>query len=359
MKQITEINLTQKDTVELASITNFDQMHIKCFATTEGKNLNGTEFPRNTLLASYKSLIDTHVWIVPDKYGFPTGHGFDFTSAEFDMEKRKNIGHIKNAYPVIVTKDEQIVDVSEMNIEDFPEGELRIVADLAIDKFYFSEIADNLKYLHSINDLFFSMEALTKGVQKEDRRECSEISFTGLAIVSNPAFVNSKSIEIAQRKEEEHSLDFEKEYNELKTKYDTVVAENETLKNASAGITEVATELATAKTELATANKTIDELKVYKEKFETAEKEKLGKTRAEQMKKLGKEIEASELAEKTDVEFAQLVIEAASTFEAKPLEDKDDDEGIDVAGVLSFNHSKKNKFDKLDEALRSLVKEDK
>lgn len=351
-EKITEINLTQEKTIEFASITNFDQMHIKCFATTEGVNGNNTKFPRDVLLASYKSFIDQPVWIVPDKYGFPTGHGYDLNTAEFNKEVRKNIGHIKNAYPVVVGKDGQIADVSEMKTEDFPDGELRIITDLVISKFYFSEIAENLKYLHNINDLFFSMEALTKGHIDGYVKECSEINFTGLAIVSNPAFVNSTSIEIAQRKEEEKLVDFEEKYNALVKDYDTVVAENKTLKENSNKAVTLATELADKQKELDTANATIAELEPYKEKVETAEKEALGKERAEKLAKVGVTTDSKELEDKTETEFAEMILAAVDKMKA--------DEGAgnerNTSGVIFYDHSKHSDIDELGRALEALCK---
>lgn len=370
-KKVKNFDLTSNTNIEFASIEDMDLMRIKCFATHEGKNENGAIFPREVLLASYKSFIDKRVVIVPDKYGFPVGHGYDFKKHVFDENKRKTIGHITNAYPVIVTDTEQIIDVSELaeanKTKELPNGELRIITDLVIDKFYFSEIAENLKYLHRINDLFFSMESLTAQTALSDgSRKCDEIKFTGLAIVSNPAFANAKSIEIAQK--EEKQVDYEKAYKELKEKYDELLKEkapkepgkegddDKKKKEVAEKLVEQATEIANLSKELASVKEENENLKEYKEKFEVAEKEKLGTERATKMKKLGVEKEAKELAELSDVEFAELIIKESDNFKVAGIEG--DGGTIEISEGHYEVHNRKSDVEKLVEGLNSLFEEE-
>lgn len=362
--EMKEFDLTCNTNVVLASIDDLDLMRIKCYAVHEGENENGVVFPRNILLASYKSLIDKRVVIVPDKYGFPVGHGYDFKKHTFNEDKRKTIGHVCNAYPVIVTSDEQIIDLSELVKTDiegksFPDGQLRIIAELVIDKFYFSEIAENLKYLHKINDLFFSMESLTAQKQLDNgTRECSVIKFTGLAIVSNPAFVNAKSIEIAQ-KEEKH-VDYEKMYNELKAKYDELLKkvngdsskkteEDKKKKELAEKLVEQSTQIVDLKAELASAKEENLKLTQYKEKFEVAEKEKTTVTRAEKLKKLHIKADTEKFKDLSDVEFAEFIIDEV---------DKVDTEDIEVSEAHYESHGKKSYVSDLIKGLNALIKED-
>lgn len=315
-----ELNLTnaQKD-FEFASIYDADLLRIKAYAVTEGRNLNGTIFPRKILFLAYKTFIDKPVIIVPNKDDLPTGHGYDFKNNTFDINKRKNIGHIVDAYPVLVDDNgevEQVYDAEQLDAN--PDKELRIVVDAVIYKNYYSDIAEKLQYLHSVGNLSLSMESIINAINTDDDgKVATDISFTGLAIVDTPAFVNSKSIALAEKEEE--NMDFEKEYNELLVKYNSLKenAEVKAKEEKDALATEVASvkeELAKAKTELAEANATIETLKPYKEKVEVAEKEALGNERAEKLKKLGVEKDATELAEMTKEQFADELIEAAENY---------------------------------------------
>lgn len=366
MDKITSVDLTSKKAIEIASISDIDLMRIKCFALNEGKNENGTIFPRDKILSSYKTLIDKPVIIVPDKYGFPTGHAFNFITGTFDEQKRKRIGHITSAYPVIV-KDSHITCIDEQKLNDdsfkFPEGQLRIVVDMVIYKDYLTKIADVLEYLHNINDLFFSIESL---VIKNDN-ECEKIHFMGLTVVANPAFVEAKSIEIAVKiiEKEEKKVDYEKLYNELKEKYEALKKQLESshtgkspedekkeketaekLEKASEKIADLTKELAEVKT-------SCEVLKEYKEKFEVAEKKAIGKERAEKLKKLGVEKDEKELSEMSTIEFAELIIKESKNF--KPNNTEDDD--IEVAEKKFASYEKKSAKKALEEALNQLMEE--
>ena len=76
---------------QMASIQDADLLRIKCYATHEGKNANGTIFPRKILLSCYRTFIDKPVWLVPDLNLHPSDHGYDFKRQKFDEKKRINV----------------------------------------------------------------------------------------------------------------------------------------------------------------------------------------------------------------------------------------------------------------------------
>lgn len=345
-----DIDLTKaKSDIELASVYDADLMRIICFATTEGRNENGVIFPRQNLMASYRTFIDKPVIIVPDRFDNPSTHGFDYKTQTFDLEKRKNIGHITDAFPVFVDKNGDIYrvwEVEECNNEEFAECELRIVTELVVYKNYYTDIAERLEFLHSIGNLSFSMEALTNSYSTDDGgRVCTDIVFTGLAIVDDPAFVNAKSIEVSEK--EEKDMEFKEMYEAEKAKNDTLIAEKanvETeLANTKEELTSTKEDLATVKTELAEVKAENESLKPFKEKVELAEKEELGKTRLAKLEKLGvKDLDAMELAEKSKEEFADMLVEAAENYVPEVAEKKDD-----VIGLPNVNTDMKSNVDKL------------
>lgn len=320
-----DINLTDaKSKIELASIQDADLMRIRAYAVTEGKNLNGTIFPRKILFMSYRTFIDKPVIIVPSNNDLPTGHAYDMKKGTFDISKRKNIGHIVDAYPVLVDSNGEYVEAYSIeDLDQHPDSELRIMVDMVIYKNYFAEMSEKLELLHNSGGLSFSMESVISAIKTEDNgKVATDISFTGLAIVDTPAFVNSKSIEVAE-KEENNIMDYEKAYNELLEKYNALKAKvdgqnKDKKEKENAELTEQLTstkeELATVKTELAEANATIDSLKPFKEQVENAEKQKLGEERAAKLKKLNVEKDATELAEMSKEQFADVLVEAAENF---------------------------------------------
>jgi hypothetical protein len=309
---IINVDLTSKENIELSSVNSADLMYVRAFATHEGINANGVRFKRETLLKSYKTFIDKPVIMVADKNNLPTGHGYSYATKTFDENKRKYIGHITNAFPVIVNDEGVFTMAEELEENEFPNGELRICVDFVVYKYYLNEIAERLQFLHDIGDFNFSMESKTFGNTENDGiRDCEDILFTGLTVVARPAFPHSQSITVAEEKEE-HLMDFEKMYNDLKADYDTLVANNTANEEMANELAEVKTELAEVKGQLAEANSTIESLKPYKEKVEIAEKEALGKERASKLAKFGVEVENTiELAEKTANEFADMLCEAA------------------------------------------------
>lgn len=324
---ISVVDLTHTNPkIEIASQWDSDLMRIKAYAVTEGRNLNGTIFPRKLLYMSYRSFIDKPVVIVPNKNDLPTGHGFDFKKETFDITKRKNIGHITNAYPVLVNEIGHVVDVyDEAELDKHPNSELRIVVDMVIYKNYYTDISERLESLHNIGSLSFSMESIISAVSTKDNgKVATDIAFTGLAIVDKPAFVNSKSIELAEK--EEKDMEFKEMYEAEKARNEALIAEKTSVETELASVKdEIAStkeELANAKTELAEAQATIESLKPYKEQVEVAEKEALGQARAEKLAKLGVEVEATELAELTKEEFADKLIEAADNFKPEVAEVK-------------------------------------
>lgn len=339
--------------IELASIHDADLMRIICFGTHEGENLNGVVFPKKVLAASCRSFVDKPVVIVPNKYNLPTGHGFDFNKQTFDLDKRKNVGHITDAYPVFVTEDDGILEVYDMAMLDderYANCELRIITELVVYKNYFADIAERLEFLHSIGNLSFSMEALVSSYKTEDdSKVCTDIMFTGLAIVDEPAFVNSKSIEVSEK--EEKDMEFKEMYEAEKAKNEALVAEKATVESELATskeeLTSTKEELANVKTELAEVKAEVESLKPFKEQVELAEKENLGKERLAKLEKLGvKDLDAMELAEKTKEEFADMLVEAADKYVPEVAEKQDD-----VMGLPEVNTGMKSNKEKLIELL--------
>lgn len=349
------LDLTKKDTnFEIASAQDNDLMKILCYATHEGENLNGTIFPPKVLINCYRTFIDKPLVIVPTKFNDPTGHGFDFKKQKFDNTKRVQIGHVIDAYPVMVGEDNEpirIWDAEELGRDEYSGKELRIVTALVVYKHYFADIAERLKLLHNLGDLKFSMEAVVDAIPTEDGgRVCTDIAFTGLAVVDNPAFVRAHSIDVASQKEDE-DMDFEKLYQDEKAKNETLTAEKAVVDNeleqVKTELAEVKEELANSKAEVATKNAEVETLKVYKEKVEAAEKEELGKERAAKLSKFGvKDIDANELAEKTKDEFADMLIEAAEKMEVANVE-----VATEVIGLPQHNTDVKSNKDKLLEFL--------
>jgi hypothetical protein len=305
---------------------------------------------------SYRSFIDKPVIIVPNKDDLPTGHGYDFKKEKFDIAKRKNIGHIIDARPVLVGNGEIVEVYDEHDLDKHIDKELRIVVDMVIYKNYYMDISERLESLHNAGVLSFSMESVISAISTKDNgKVATDISFTGLAIVDKPAFVNSKSIELAEK--EENEMDFEKMYEAEKAKNETLIAEKANIETELASVKEeVVTakeELAQVKTELVEANATIETLKPYKEQVEVAEKEALGQERAGKLAKLGMEVDATELAEMTKEQFADKLIEAADNFKPEVAE-------VQTEVSANFHESKLSNSNKdiLSEALESLMKKD-
>ena len=358
-KTLSEINLDftkAKSEIEVASFSDVDLMRITCFATTEGENLNSLIFPRKILMASYQSFIDKPVIIVPSRDNLPTGHGFDFKKQAFDLDKRKNIGHIKNAYPVFVSKAGDIYhvyDMSELDNEEYANCELRVIAELVVYKNYFADISERLEFLHSIGNLSFSMEALVSSYNTDDdSKVCTDIMFTGLAIVDEPAFVNSKSIVVSEK--EENNMEFKEMYEAEKAQNETLIAEKSNLENdlnvAQEELASIKEELANTKAELAEVKVENESLKPFKEKVELAEKENLGKERIAKLEKLGvKDLDIMEMAEKTKEEFADMLVEAAENYTPEVAEKQDE-----IMGLPRVNTSMKSNKDKLIELLGKL-----
>ena len=361
-EKTTIIDLTKKDSLfEVASARDADLMQILCYATHCGENLNGTIFPPKILFNSYRTFIDKPVVIVPDQFNNPTGHGYDYKNEKFDNDKRVQVGHIIDAYPVVVKDDDEILrvwDIEDLDSNECKDGELRIVTAIVIYKHYFSDIAQRLKLLHEVGNLKFSMEAVVDAHQAEDGgRVCTDINFTGLAIVDKPAFARAHSIEVAGQKEEEQ-MEFKEMYEAEKAKNETLIAEkalvDEELSNTKTELAEVKEELANSKAEVANVRAEVETLKPYKEKVETAEKEQLGKDRAAKLEKFGvKDSNIDELAEKTPEEFADMLVEAAEQMEVVVA--SKEGEGTNVYGVPKHDTKMKSDKDKLLSCLNGLL----
>ena len=332
------VDLTKKETqFELASVKDADLMKILCYAVTEGKNVNGAIFPRTELMASYRTLIDKPVVIVPDKFNNPTTHGYDYKKKAFMNDKRVNIGHIVDAQPVIVTQDGEVHNVyslEDLNAEELKDGELRIITTLVIYKHYLYDIAERLKLLHELGNLSFSMESVVDSYEGEDgSRICSNISFTGLAIVDKPAFAKAKSIEVAGQKEDEDFMEFKEMY-EAEVKKNTELTEEINKEKANSSelanqieslqneISEIKEELANSKKDVASAQAEVESLKPFKEQVQIAEKAKLGEERVAKLEKFGvKDADANELAEMSKEDFADKLVEAAENMTVEMAEE--------------------------------------
>lgn len=357
-------DLTKKETqLEIASVRDADLMKIRCFATTEGENLNGTIFPPKILLNCYRTFIDKPVVIVPDGFNNPTGHGYDYKKQEFQNDKRVNVGHIVDAFPVFITDEGDMIEVYG-GAEDYDifsedrKGELRIITDLVIYKHYFYDIAERLKLLHDLGNLSFSMESMVDYYKTEDGAAvCTDISFTGLAIVDKPAFVRAKSIEVAGQKGDEEAMEFKEMYEAEKAKNEALIAEkavvDEELEKTKTSLAETKEELANSKAELANAQAEVEVLKPYKEQVENAEKEALGKERAAKLEKFGiKDIDVAELSEMSNVDFAEKLVEAADNMKVEVAEESKPE----PMGVPQYNPSAGSNQDKLMKALGNLLK---
>lgn len=342
--------------IELSESTDQDLMRIKCFGCHEGINENGTEFPREALKDAYKTFIDKPIVISADTRNMPTGHAYDHKRRKFIEEKRKYIGHIVDAYPCIVTPNGEIIlitDDEEITID----GEYRIICEFVVYKRYMSEIAAVLTMLHNNDNLNFSMESIVDYYLSEDGvKHCTNIQFTALTIVKNPAFKNSISLEIAEK--EDSLMDFEKMYEEASARIETLIQEKTKFENDYETVvrerevkeTEVTTlkeELASVKAELAEANATIENLTPYKKKVETAEKLEVGNQRLEKLSKYGEVTKtAEELAEISKEEYADMLLEMAENY--KPVSEPG------ITGVPFVDSKVPNRKNELMEILKTI-----
>ena len=362
--------LKETDKFEISSVKDIDLMKIRCFATHEGLNANGTSFTREMLLECYPSFIDKPLILVEDVNGRPTGHGFNYDTRTFNTEDRKNVGHIINAIPCVVDDTGVIQDVSNIQLEDFPEGEFRIICDLVVYKYYLREMSEILLDLHANGMLNFSMEGLMdcwtdlKGI-----RHCTNIQFTGLTIVRRPAFINSYSLEVAEKKEGGNNLDFEKMYNELKASNDTLISDHAT---AVSELASVKSDLETKKTELAElkgvvetkdveiaeAQDKISELTPFKEQVEVAAANALGQKRHDRLAKLGytaKSVE--ELSTMDQATYSALLEDALDAVANKKKKTPENAENQDsFIGVIDVETGFKSNKDRLAELLSDFSK---
>lgn len=369
--------LENKNKLEFSSVEDADLMRITCYATHEGINLNKTEFTREMLLEAYPSFIDKPLFIVPDIVGEPTGHGFDFVNKEFDTDKRKVVGHIADAFPCIVNNGNAVM-CSDMQDDEImnAQGELRIVCNCIVYKNYLAEVADMLERLHTEGNLNFSMEGIvdcctdTVGV-----KHCSNIQFTGLAIVRNPAFQHSKSVAVAEKKDEgRNDKNMDEKLKALQAKYDALLAKYNALKNGKGGVkekpaeeqaqigkkkkacaevdidkfTEVLEELASLKVEVA-------ELKPYKAKVDSDKANALGEKRHKRLQSLGyTEKSVEELAKMPQEEYVTLLEQVMDENDkAKNIKSGNKTVAEEMYGILQHSPSVKNEKDELLEILSS------
>lgn len=394
MSNSIDLNLLEANkTLEFSSADDADLLNLICYATHEGVNLNGTEFTRQILFECYKSFEDKPLVVVPNMLGEPTGHGFDFVNRKFKNNERKVVGHIVESSLCMVNGEEvNFIDGIE-NPEDLDTliGEMRVICRIVVYKHYMQDVAQMIVRLHNEHNLKFSMEGLMDADMTDDGiKHCTDIQFTGLAIVQNPAFEHSYSLDVAEEENENGGkMDYEKAYNELKAKYDALKAKYDALKgnkntddeqedgSCGGGGGSTSTEKkkkknSTAEVEfsvdkyeelldkIATLTTTVAELTPYKEKVETAQKAELGLKRFETLKKLGNEDKnADELAEMSKDEYATLLEDTVASFEKETHEDKKKeslDEQSDVRGIQFHNSTPDSDIDSLKELLAEMTK---
>lgn len=341
MKSLDIKLLDEVNQIEIGSVEDLDLMHITCFATHEGLNLNGTYFNREILLRAYPSFIEKPLVIVTDNNLQPTGHGFDFVKRTFDNDKRKAVGHIIEAYPVLV-KGNEIENVAYMPHEDIPpEGELRIICKIVVYKHYLYEIASVLEDLHRLGELKFSMEGtMDCNIGEDGVKYCTAIHFTGLAIVKNPAFQNSYSLEVAEQEKGGKELDFEKAYNELKTEHETLVAEKAVtdsgLETKTNEVAEKDNRIEALTEEVAELKLKVEKLEPYKTQVIASEQKAIGEKRLKRLQTFEyAEKTAEELGSLTKEEYADVLEQAMDAAEAKKVDTKT--ETAETFGVPVFD----------------------
>ena len=374
---VANINLIEANkTIEFSSVDDTDLLIVTCFATHEGVNANGTEFTRQVLADCYKSFVDKPLVLVPNVFGEPTGHGFDFINRKFNIKDRKIVGHIQSSdlciYNEIKGGSVELLGEND-NLEEFINrfGEMRVICKIVVYKHYLTEVTQMITRLHNEGKLKFSMEGLIDSFTSEDGvKHCTDIQFTGLAIVENPAFKNSYSLDVAEEEEKGEKMDYEKMYNELKAKYDALVkeksgstkkeekpeggtSEDKKKKNGCAEIDVEKYESLVNK--VADLTNEVASLKPYKEAAEKAEALKIGKKRLDTLTKFGyEEKSAEELAEINYEEYASLLektVEASTRVTEETAETKPG-----VQGVLHHNTTSKSDFESLKDILAEIVK---
>ena len=374
---VANINLIEANkTIEFSSVDDTDLLIVTCFATHEGVNANGTEFTRQVLADCYKSFVDKPLVLVPNVFGEPTGHGFDFINRKFNIKDRKIVGHIQSSdlciYNEIKGGSVELLGEND-NLEEFINrfGEMRVICKIVVYKHYLTEVTQMITRLHNEGKLKFSMEGLIDSFTSEDGvKHCTDIQFTGLAIVENPAFKNSYSLDVAEEEEKGEKMDYEKMYNELKAKYDALVkeksgstkkeekpeggtSEDKKKKNGCAEIDVEKYESLVNK--VADLTNEVASLRPYKEAAEKAEALKIGKKRLDTLTKFGyEEKSAEELAEINYEEYASLLektVEASTRVTEETAETKPG-----VQGVLHHNTTSKSDFESLKDILAEIVK---
>ena len=374
---VANINLIEANkTIEFSSVDDTDLLIVTCFATHEGVNANGTEFTRQVLADCYKSFVDKPLVLVPNVFGEPTGHGFDFINRKFNIKDRKIVGHIQSSdlciYNEIKGGSVELLGEND-NLEEFINrfGEMRVICKIVVYKHYLTEVTQMITRLHNEGKLKFSMEGLIDSFTSEDGvKHCTDIQFTGLAIVENPAFKNSYSLDVAEEEEKGEKMDYEKMYNELKAKYDALVKEKSGStkkeekpeggtsedKKKKTGCAAVDVEkYESLVNKVADLTNEVASLKPYKEAAEKAEALKIGKKRLDTLTKFGyEEKSAEELAEINYEEYASLLektVEASTKVTEETAETKPG-----VQGVLHHNTTSKSDFESLKDILAEIVK---
>ena len=374
---VANINLIEANkTIEFSSVDDTDLLIVTCFATHEGVNANGTEFTRQVLADCYKSFVDKPLVLVPNVFGEPTGHGFDFINRKFNIKDRKIVGHIQSSdlciYNELKGGSVELLGEND-NLEEFINrfGEMRVICKIVVYKHYLTEVTQMITRLHNEGKLKFSMEGLIDSFTSEDGvKHCTDIQFTGLAIVENPAFKNSYSLDVAEEEEKGEKMDYEKMYNELKAKYDALVKEKSGStkkeekpeggtsedKKKKTGCAAVDVEkYESLVNKVADLTNEVASLKPYKEAAEKSEALKIGKKRLDTLTKFGyEEKSAEELAEINYEEYASLLektVEASTKVTEETAETKPG-----VQSVLHDNTTSKSDFESLKDILAEIVK---
>lgn len=337
LDQVSASIVAPESEFEISGYKSRDLLFLEAVAVYEGVNGNNALFERAELEKSYKSFIGKPIKIrlVNNEV---TGHGYDLHTKRFD-ELVKTVGFIY-----------------EVNGLENAEGKFEVRVKAVVWEKYYPEVAGTIRELHNRRELKFSIEADRDfEVTEEGFRRCFNINFSGLCIVNNPAFPQTKSLLVAELFEGgKKQMDFEKMYEAEKSKVEDLngklVLSEQKVGELSEKLEALTTEVAEMKekaVEVEGEMKTVvADRDQYKEKVELAEKQELGKERAEKLNKYTKEVKADELAELSKEEFIETLEKAIEDYEPENAEKKDEGIGVkyEKAGNGKSNKQKMKDF---------------
>ena len=305
------------DKMETAGYSDLDIMAIQAVIVYEGISDDSRQLliEKADLEKAIDSLDGKPVRILFDGEN-PTGHGYNQDTQTFSPLVA-NIGFIHWAW-------------GKTNEEE--NNRYEAVCDMVIWQKYYPEISNRLRQLHQSGELKFSFEMERDfEMTPEGYKKLFNIHFTGVAIVKNPAFEQTRSLLVAElineggRKNVDELLkllgtlketigteiaeQFKTNLGILNEKITTLQAEKEVSLNT---ITDMKSEIAEKDGVIKTIEAERDE---FKGTVEIAEKSKLGAERTEKLKKYGevKQTE-TELAEMTKDEFVAVLEDVVCNF---------------------------------------------